>query len=141
MEKILNRSDPKEMETTRGWKEATVLRLAPCVFGLFSVVAVLYALLPVRARAAGRGPGGMAGQGRDDLLRCHHGGKRWLWVNWVFANHGFQRGLFKTPTPVPGGLAFSLGAVCVTVEKGQKTSLGLAGFLRIGVQERFHRQV
>ena len=35
------------LETTRGWKEATVLRLAPCLFGLFSVVAVLYALLPV----------------------------------------------------------------------------------------------
>ena len=61
------------LETTRGWKEATVLRLAPCLFGLFSVVAVLYDLLPVRC--AGRGPGGMAGQGRDDLLRCRHGGK------------------------------------------------------------------
>ena len=36
------------LETTRGWKEATVLRLAPCLFGLFSVVAVLYDLLPVR---------------------------------------------------------------------------------------------
>jgi hypothetical protein len=27
------------LESTRGWKEKTVLRLAPCLFGLYSVVA------------------------------------------------------------------------------------------------------
>ena len=43
------------LETTRGWEEAIVLRLAPCLFGLFSVVAVLYDLLPVRARAGWNG--------------------------------------------------------------------------------------
>src|SRR5208282_4833835 len=40
-----------------------------------------------------------------------------------FCKPWVRRGLFKTLTPVPGGLAFSLGAACVTVEKGQKTSL------------------
>ena len=60
------------LETTRGWKEATVLRLVTCLFGLISLVAVLYALFPVRA---GRGPGGVAGQSRNYLLRCHHGPK------------------------------------------------------------------
>jgi hypothetical protein len=30
------------LETTRGWCRATVLRAAPCLFGLYSVVAVLY---------------------------------------------------------------------------------------------------
>ena len=34
------------LETTRGWKERTVLRAAPCLFGLYSVVALLYAGLP-----------------------------------------------------------------------------------------------
>ncbi len=29
------------LETTRGWKERTVLRAAPCLFGLYSVVALL----------------------------------------------------------------------------------------------------
>ena len=43
------------LETTGGWEEAIVLRLAPCLFGLFSVVAVLYDLLPVRARAGWNG--------------------------------------------------------------------------------------
>ena len=109
------------LETTRGWKEATVLRLAPCLFGLFSVVAVLYDLLPVRARAAGRveWPGKVETTFSDAITAV----RRWLWVNWVFANHGYSAAFSKTLTPVPGGLAFSLCAACVTVEKGQKTSL------------------
>src|SRR5271157_1894062 len=78
---------------------------------------------PVAGARAGRGPGGMAGQGRDDLLRCHHGGKALAVGELGFCKPWVQRGLFKTLTPVPGGLAFSLGAACVTVEKGQKTSL------------------
>src|SRR5271166_3111274 len=93
------------LETTRGWKEATVLRLAPCLFGLFSVVAVLFDLLPVRARAAGR----VAWPGKVE-------------TTFSDAITAVRRGLFKTLTPVPGDLAFSLGAACVTVEKGQKTS-------------------
>jgi len=44
-----------------------------------------------------------------------------------FCKPWVRRGLFKTLTPVPGGLAFSLGAACVTVEKGQKTSSALRG--------------
>jgi len=34
----------------RGWSEKTVLRAAPCLFGLFSVIALLYARLPVKKR-------------------------------------------------------------------------------------------
>src|SRR5205085_8526451 len=34
------------LETTRGWKRPTVLRAAPCLFGLYSVVALLYSQLP-----------------------------------------------------------------------------------------------
>jgi len=40
--------------TTRAWTEATVLRVAPCGFGLFSVVALLYALLPARQTRGGQ---------------------------------------------------------------------------------------
>src|SRR5271166_281172 len=79
---------------------------------------------PVAGARAGRGPGGMAGRSRDDLLRCHHGGKALAVGELGFCKPWVRRGLFKTLTPVPGGLAFSLGAACVTVEKGQKTSLG-----------------
>jgi hypothetical protein len=43
------------LETTRGWKEPTVLRMAPCLFGRYPVVAALYSQLPrryARVRAA-----------------------------------------------------------------------------------------
>ena len=36
------------VETTRGWSRNTVLRVAPCLFGLYTVVALLYAELPAR---------------------------------------------------------------------------------------------
>jgi hypothetical protein len=38
------------LETTCGWTEQTVLRGAPCWFGLYSVVAALYVQLPARRR-------------------------------------------------------------------------------------------
>ena len=36
------------LETTRGWSRDTVLRVGPCLFGLYTVVAYLYAELPSR---------------------------------------------------------------------------------------------
>jgi hypothetical protein len=36
------------LESTRGWKEKAVLRAAPCLFGLYTVVACLYSQLPKR---------------------------------------------------------------------------------------------
>src|SRR5207302_10270505 len=41
------------LETTRGRTRSTVLRAAPCLFGLFSVVALLYATLPAETTAEG----------------------------------------------------------------------------------------
>ncbi len=36
------------LETTRGWKERTVLRVAACLFGMYTLVAALYSRLPRR---------------------------------------------------------------------------------------------
>ncbi|HZT78770.1 MAG TPA: hypothetical protein VFA26_00990, partial [Gemmataceae bacterium] len=36
------------LETTRGRKKDTVLRMAPCLFGLYTVVAILFARMPAR---------------------------------------------------------------------------------------------
>ena len=83
------------LETTRGWKEATVLRLAPCLFGLYSVVALLYALLPVRARTAGRVK--WSGKSETTFSDAITAVRRWLWVKWVFASHGFDRAFSKLP--------------------------------------------
>ena len=94
------------LETTRGWKEATVLRLAPCLFGLFSVVAVLYALLPARTRAAGQvaWPGKAETTFSDAITAV----RRWLWVDWVFANHGFDGAFSKLSRPFQEALLSAL---------------------------------
>jgi hypothetical protein len=69
------------LETTRGWCQATVLRLAPCLFGLYTAVAVLYAALPVSKRS-----GSVAWPGKQvvtfsDALTVV---RRWLWAEGVF---------------------------------------------------------
>ena len=54
------------LETTRGWCRRTVLRARPCLFGLYSVVALLYRELPERSAGGVEWPGK---SGRD-LLGC-----------------------------------------------------------------------
>jgi DDE superfamily endonuclease len=94
------------LETTRGWKAATVLRLAPCLFGLFSVVAVLYGLLPQRERSAGRvaWPGKVETTFSDAITAV----RRWLWVDWVFAHHGFDAAFSKLAQPFQEALLSAL---------------------------------
>jgi len=94
------------LETTRGWKESTVLRLAPCLFGLYSVVAVLFALLPKGTRTAARveWPGKVETTFSDAITTV----RRWLWVNWVFANHGFSAAFEKLPQPFQEVLLLAL---------------------------------
>jgi hypothetical protein len=94
------------LETTRGWKEATVLRLAPCLFGLFSTVAVLYALLPARTRAAGRV--GWPGKAETTFSDAITAVRRWLWVDWVFASHGFDAAFSKLSRPFQEALLSAL---------------------------------
>jgi hypothetical protein len=98
------------LETTRGWSEPTVLRAAPCLFGLYTVVVALYVQLPARRRLGvvvlwiGKRDGTFS----DALTAV----RRWLWVEWVFAipGHGpafsklsrpFQQLLLAGLTPAP----------------------------------------
>lgn len=70
------------LETTRGWCRATVLRLAPCLFGLYTAVAVLYAALPESKRSGSIfWPGKQAVTFSDALT----GVRRWLWAEGVFS--------------------------------------------------------
>jgi hypothetical protein len=85
------------LETTRGWKEKTVLRAAPCLFGLYSVVACLYSQLPgryARERA-------VEWQGKEvvtfsDAITAV---RRWLWRQWVFATPGYREAFEKLSRP------------------------------------------
>jgi len=83
------------LETTRGRTEATMLRLVPCLFGLFSVVALVYDLLPARTRSAAKveWPGKVETTFSDAITTV----RRWLRVDWVFAHHGFSDAFSKLP--------------------------------------------
>lgn len=85
------------LETTRGWTQQTVLRVAPCLFGLYTVVAVLYVQLPVRRRLAGL----LAWVGKEDVTFSDAltAVRRWLWVEWVFAIPGHATAFSKLSRP------------------------------------------
>jgi hypothetical protein len=82
------------LETTRGWCEQTVRRAAPCLFGLYSVVAVLYQALPEAKRVGEVRWPGKAGVTFSDALAAV---RRWLWVEGVFPQAGGDTAVAKLP--------------------------------------------
>jgi hypothetical protein len=84
-----------KVEKTRGWSERTVLRTAPCLFGLYAVIALWHAELPARwqgARAVPRPEPGVVTF--SDAITAV---RRWLWSEWVFATPVHQRAFAKIP--------------------------------------------
>jgi hypothetical protein len=85
------------LETTRGWKEKTVLRAAPCLFGLYTLVACLHGQLPKRyARLRAVEWAGKADVTFSDAITAV---RRWLWVEWVFAIPGYKPAFQKLSRP------------------------------------------
>jgi hypothetical protein len=85
------------VQTTRGWSRRTVLRATPCLLGLYSVVAMLYASLP-----RGRRVGGVAWPGKSvvtfsDALSAVRG---WIWAEGVFAHIPDGPSVRKLPPPI-----------------------------------------
>jgi len=94
------------LETTRGWKEKTVLRAAPCLFGLYTVVAALYSQVPKRyARVRA-----LAWRGKQDVTfsEAITAVRRWLWQEWVFAIPGYHEAFAKLARPFRGLLLHAL---------------------------------
>jgi hypothetical protein len=85
------------LETTRGWKERTVLRMAPCLFGLYTVVAALYSQLP--KRYAGVCAVRWAGKQDVTFSDAITAVRRWLWQQWVFTLPGYQPVFEKLAQP------------------------------------------
>ncbi len=83
------------LETTRGWKERTVLRAAPCLFGLFSVVALLYSQLPAEATAAR----GVSYRGKTEVTFSDAitAVRRQLWREGIIESHGQTEVFQKLP--------------------------------------------
>lgn len=86
------------LDTTRGRTERTVLRAAPCLFGLFSVVSLLYAEMPGRESI---GPAvtyrGKVGISFSDAITVV---RRQLWREGVFEAHGQSEVFQKLPEPL-----------------------------------------
>jgi hypothetical protein len=83
--------------TTCGWAEQTVLRVAPCLFGLYTVVVALYVRLPARRRVRGL----LAWVGKEDVTFSDAltAVRRWLWVEWVFVIPGHTTAFSKLSRP------------------------------------------
>jgi hypothetical protein len=85
------------LETTRGWSRATVLKAALCLFGLYTVVAYLYAELPSRfARSRVVDWPGKRDVTFSDAITAV---RRWLWQEWVFAIPGYRGAFSKLGAP------------------------------------------
>ena len=85
------------LETTRGRSRATICRAAPCLFGLYSVVAVLYHALP-----EGKRTGAIAWAGKEtvtfsDALTAV---RRWVWVEGVFPQAEIDGAIAELPANV-----------------------------------------
>ena len=84
------------LETTRGWCRRTVLRAAPCLFGLYPVVAPLYQSLPETKRVGRVERPGKQGVTFSDAITSV---RRWLWREWVFLEAGGSTVLDQLPEP------------------------------------------
>ena len=86
------------LETTRGWSRNTVLRVGPCLFGLYTVVAYLYAQLPRRFAQVRvvDWPGKRDVTFSDAITAI----RRWLWQEWIFAIPGQSVAFSKLSVPL-----------------------------------------
>ena len=93
------------LETTRGWCRRTVLRAEPCLFGLYTVVALLYWQLPEHRREGGVEWAGKQGVTFSDAITAV---RRWLWADWAFATAGQGEAFAKLPEPMRDALLYAL---------------------------------
>jgi hypothetical protein len=82
------------LETTRGWCRRTVLRAAPRLFGLYSVVALLYQSLPETKRVGRVEWPGKQGVTLSDAIAAV---RRRLWQEWVFPRAGGSTAMDQLP--------------------------------------------
>jgi DDE superfamily endonuclease len=94
------------LETTRGRTKNTVLRAAPCLFGLYAVVALVYAGLPAETTAEAtvsyRGKAAVTFSDAISVVR------RQLWLEGVFESHGQTEAFRNLPRPLQAVLLAAL---------------------------------
>jgi hypothetical protein len=82
------------VETTRGWSAKTVQRAEPCLFGLYSVVTLLYTRLPAAQRQRAIDWVGKETVTFSDALTAV---RRWLWQDWVLSQPEFGPAFAQLP--------------------------------------------
>jgi hypothetical protein len=80
--------------TTPGWSKWTVLRAAPCLLGLYSVVALWSQQVPPEERRGDLFWGGKEAWTFSDALDSV---RRWWWREWVFRQAIFSPSIEKLP--------------------------------------------
>jgi hypothetical protein len=85
------------LETTRGRSRNTILRTAPCLFGVYTLVVLMYHRLSTRWRTVQ----GVQWIGKDtttfsDAITAV---RRWLWTEWIFETTLASVGFSKLPAP------------------------------------------
>jgi DDE superfamily endonuclease len=86
------------LETTRGRVKNTVLRAAPCLFGLYAVVALLYAELSAETTA--EGAVSYRGKATVTFSDAISAVRRQLWLEGVFESHGQTEVFRNLPRPL-----------------------------------------
>jgi hypothetical protein len=83
------------LESTCGRCAATVLRAEPCLLGLYSIVALLYAGLPAEDQEQGT----LEWDGKQNVTFSDAitAVRRWLWTHWVFPRAGHAEAFAKLP--------------------------------------------
>jgi hypothetical protein len=94
------------LETTRGRTKNTVLRAAPCLFGLYSVVALWYAELP--AETTGEATVNYRGKATVTFSDAITAVRRQLWLEGVFESHGQTEVFRNLPRPLQAVLLAAL---------------------------------
>jgi hypothetical protein len=94
------------LETTRGWSQLTVLRMAPCLFLLYSVTVVFYDTMPACSEhLRERSWKGKEATTLSDMIISV---RRHLWIEWVFARVPGGDAVQKLPRPIRKLLDFGL---------------------------------
>jgi hypothetical protein len=94
------------LEKTRGRCASTVLRAEPMLFGLYSVVTLMYEQLPEAAQEQGQvqWEGKQAVTFSDAISAV----RRWLWSDWAFEKGGHDAAFSKLPLPLRQTLLYAL---------------------------------
>lgn len=94
------------LQSTRGWSEKTVLRMAPCLFALYTVVAVWYAQLPGGYRR--KSPVDWVGKRDRTFSDAITMVRRWIWDEWIFEGAYQDVTLSIMPRPLREILIYTL---------------------------------